>query len=60
VSEGTVQIYGKSPGKSRALVGYVPQFAAMDRRFPITLLEVVLTGRLKQGLTPFRFTAKDK
>ncbi|EQB22689.1 Zinc ABC transporter, ATP-binding protein ZnuC [Dehalobacter sp. UNSWDHB] len=61
VVEGTVQIYGKSPGKSRALVGYVPQFAAMDRRFPITLFEVVLTGCLKQGLTPFfRFTAKDK
>ncbi|WP_353852664.1 ABC transporter ATP-binding protein [Dehalobacter restrictus] len=59
--EGTVQIYGKSPEKSRTLVGYVPQFAAMDRRFPITLLEVVLTGRLKQGLTPFfRFTMKDK
>lgn len=61
VAEGTVQIYGKSPEKSRALVGYVPQFAAMDRRFPITMFEVVLTGRLKQGLTPFfRFTVKDK
>lgn len=61
VIEGTVQIYGKSTGKSRTLVGYVPQFAAMDRRFPITQLEVVLTGRLKQGLTPFfRFTMKDK
>jgi len=58
---GTVQVYGNNPGKSRSLVGYVPQFAALDKQFPITMLEVVLTGRLKQGLSPFfKFTKEDK
>jgi zinc transport system ATP-binding protein len=58
---GTVQVYGNNPGKSRPSVGYVPQFAALDKQFPITMLEVVLTGRLKQGLSPFyKFTQEDK
>lgn len=60
-SSGTIQIYGNIPGKSGELVGYVPQFTSLDKRFPITLLEVVLTGRLKSGLSPFfSFTRKDK
>lgn len=58
---GTVQVFGNRLGKNKASVGYVPQFATLDKRFPITLFEVVLTGRLKQGLSPFfRFTQKDK
>ena len=59
--EGSVKIYGDNPGKNRAMVGYVPQFAVMDKKFPITLLEVVLTGRLKKNLTPFfRYSSHDK
>ena len=42
-------------------IGYVPQYASMDKHFPITLFEVVLTGYIKHNLTPFfRFGAKDK
>lgn len=60
-TSGTVQVYGKEPGKNRAVVGYVPQFAALDKRFPITVLEVVLTGRLKRGLSPFfRYSEQDR
>lgn len=58
---GTVQIYGNHQRKSRGQVGYVPQFASLDKKFPITLLEVVLMGRLKAGLSPFfNYTSKDK
>lgn len=58
---GTVQIYGESPVKSKNPVGYVPQFAALYKGFPITLLEVVLTGRLRPGLSPFfSYTKKDR
>ena len=61
ISSGTVQVYGENPGNKKTPVGYVPQFAALDKQFPITLLEVVLTGCLKRGLSPFcRFTTKDK
>lgn len=57
---GTVWLNGKRHEGKKAVVGYVPQFAALDKRFPITLLEVVLTGRLKQGLSPFfRFSKED-
>lgn len=61
ITSGKVQIYGNSIEQNRTLIGYVPQFAALDKRFPITLLEVVLTGCLKQGLSPlYKYTAKDK
>lgn len=61
VSSGAVRIYGESPMRNRSLVGYVPQFAAMDKLFPITVTEVVLTGCLKPGLSPlFRFSSKNK
>jgi zinc transport system ATP-binding protein len=61
ISNGTVQIYGSNTHKNRSCVGYVPQFAALNRKFPISLFEVVLTGRLKQGLSPFfRYSSEDK
>lgn len=58
---GTVQIFGGKPSRNSAHIGYVPQFAAMDRRFPITVLEVVLTGRMKAGISPFfRYSREDR
>lgn len=59
LTAGSVSIYGKSPKKSKSLVGYVPQFAMLDKRFPITVLEVVLTGCMKPGLTPLMSFSKD-
>ena len=43
---GSVLLLGEKPAGSRSRVGYVPQFAGFDRRFPITALEVVLMGIL--------------
>lgn len=61
ISTGTVEVYGGAPGHSDAAVGYVPQSAALDKAFPITLIEVVLTGRIKKGLSPFfRYSKKDR
>lgn len=61
ITNGKIQIYGKKLNKNRASVGYVPQFATMDRRFPISALEVVLTGRIKPGLSLFmKYTKTDK
>lgn len=61
ITNGKIQIYGKKLNKNRASVGYVPQFATMDRRFPISALEVVLTGRIKPGLSPFmKYSNTDK
>lgn len=59
LSSGTVRIYGKEAKASRTMLGYVPQFSNVDKRFPITLGEVVLTGRMKAGLSPFFRYSKD-
>lgn len=61
INSGKIEIYNEKIGRNRGLIGYVPQFAVMDKRFPISVLEVVLTGRLKQGLSPFfKFSKEDK
>jgi len=58
---GSVKIFGSDPGDLGGRIGYVPQFSGLDKRFPITLLDVVLTGRLKPGFAPFfRYSALDK
>lgn len=58
---GEILVYGKSPEKSRGRIGYVPQTSNLVKRFPITLFEVVLMGRLKQGISPFfQFDRKDR
>jgi zinc transport system ATP-binding protein len=61
ITSGNIQIYGNKISKNKAMIGYVPQFATMDKIFPISCLEVVLTGCLKSGLSPFyRFTKDEK
>ncbi|MFA6730146.1 MAG: ABC transporter ATP-binding protein [Eubacteriales bacterium] len=50
---GDINIYGKPSKLSRGEVGYVPQFAFMERKFPITVMEVALTGFLQKGVSPF-------
>lgn len=42
-------------------IGYVPQIALMDRRFPLTVTEAVLSGKLGGKLKPFfRYSATDR
>lgn len=50
---GTIRIYGKGPGQAEQLIAYVPQISALDKRFPITVQQVVLTGRINPGLSLF-------
>lgn len=57
---GTVRVFGLPPRKARPRIGYMPQHAHHDPRFPATVIEVVLMGRLDRfsPLGPFR--AKDR
>ncbi len=48
-SRGTVRLFGEPPIRGRHRVGYMPQQAALSAHFPVTVLEVVLMGRLKAG-----------
>ncbi len=43
---GDIRVFGMTPENARLKVGYVPQYAHYDPQFPITVLDVVLLGRL--------------
>ncbi len=61
INKGSIKIYGKDVGIGRSLIGYVPQFSEVDKKFPITVGEVVLSGTLKKGVTLFhRYAQTDK
>jgi zinc transport system ATP-binding protein len=45
-SSGCVHVFGLQPENARAQIGYVPQRPRFDPHFPISVLDVVLTGRL--------------
>lgn len=45
---GSVLVFDKPPEKGVMRVGYVPQINAYDKQFPISVLEVVLTGALSK------------
>jgi len=53
---GTVRVFGGPPVRARARIGYVPQHAEYERRFPVRVMDVVLTGRLGAGrwIGPYR------
>lgn len=57
---GHVSILGQEPRYSRHLIGYVPQAASVNRRFPISVRQVVALGRLA-GASPFchRYNSED-
>lgn len=43
---GTVRIFGEQPERARARIGYMPQQVRYDPQFPVTVMDVVLMGRL--------------
>ncbi len=51
---GTILINGNTPQKEKRKIAYVPQHTYFDRKFPITVFEVVLMSRIKA----FGFYAK--
>lgn len=46
--QGTIEIFGEPPHRARGHIGYVPQRLPFDRQFPISVMEVVLTGMASQ------------
>jgi zinc transport system ATP-binding protein len=45
-TSGSIKIIGSSPEQARRHIGYVPQITRFDRKFPISVLEVVCMGLL--------------
>lgn len=52
-TSGDVSLFGLPPLQGRKFCGYVPQQTELDRDFPITVKEVVMTGCLENSLVPF-------
>ncbi len=44
--QGTIKIMGQSPAKIAHRFGYVPQDVSFNKSFPISVMDVVLMGRL--------------
>lgn len=58
--KGRIEVFGGNPLESRLKIGYVPQFAAFDRNFPITVLNTVLQGRLGKTRLLFGYRREDR
>lgn len=48
-SKGSVTVLGMSPEKARSKIGYMPQRPSYNTSFPITVFDMVLSGRIKSG-----------
>jgi len=56
---GHVSVLGLPPARVRGELGYVPQFAAFRRDFPVTVEETVLLGRLGKTRALLGYRAHD-
>jgi len=43
---GRVRVFGQPPQRARLRIGYMPQYIRHDLQFPMTVMELVLMGRL--------------
>jgi zinc transport system ATP-binding protein len=57
---GTIRIFGEAPAKEVHRVGYVPQNVHINQNFPISVLDVVMMGRLSSGKKRSFYTKKDR
>ena len=57
---GKITVFGQTPSAARHQMGYVPQTQRFDRQFPISVLELVLAGRLSHLPWYGYFSSKDK
>ena len=57
---GKVRVFGGPPGKARPRIGYMPQHAMMDPRFPVRAVDVVMMGRLGRGFRVATYAGADR
>jgi len=59
-SSGIIRVLSRSPGEVAHRIGYMPQEITINKSFPISVIDVVLMGRLKPGTGWSRYTKKDR
>ena len=57
---GTIEVLGGAPEDARTRIGYVPQRAEFAQRFPISVREMVMLGRLGSTRAIGGFNADDR
>lgn len=57
---GEITFHSPRTGNPRLTMGYLPQYNSIDRKFPITVEEVILSGLSGKKSLISRFTAEDK
>ncbi|MGD9474283.1 MAG: metal ABC transporter ATP-binding protein [Eubacteriaceae bacterium] len=60
ISSGKIEIFGQSGKPYHAALGYVPQFSGLNKAFPMTVEEVVLTGFIASAIKPFFKYSKEQ
>jgi zinc transport system ATP-binding protein len=59
-ASGSIRVFDRPPRAVSHRVGYVPQDVHVNARFPVSVLDVVLMGRLRPGCGLLRHTAADR
>lgn len=60
-SSGAIEVMGVPPKEGCWRIGYVPQFGAFDREYPVYAEQVVRMGlRCRQGILPFRIPSQEE
>ena len=57
---GSIRVFGRSPREVVSRIGYVPQDIHINKGFPISVLDVVLMGRMRGGGGWRRFSNIDR
>ncbi len=57
---GTIEVGGEAASRASVRVGYVPQSLELDRMFPVTVMDLVLMGRLCRNSFGFASRADRK
>lgn len=57
--QGMVSVFGKPPSQVRSRLGYMPQHVNVDTHFPVSVMDVVLMGRLGNGGNFGRYSRAD-
>ena len=57
---GSIKVFNEPAGKSTHRIGYMPQHLHFNQSFPISVLDVVLMGKLRPGKGWSRYSRKDK
>ncbi len=59
-AEGVIEYSQELRQSSELLIGYMPQISQFDKRFPITIEEVVLSGLLNSKRIRIRYNAQER